>query len=584
MDLFDNIVIITVLLFLIVFLYTRWLSHEITFLLAGLALLLTGQISTPDFLSGFSNENILVILMLLSLGELLRQNNFFRYIFELIYGKTKTYKGFIGVTTIFVGGLSGFFNNTPLVAIMMPYVSSWSAKNNISVSKLFIPLSYIAILGGCMTLIGTSTNLMVNGILKDSGSLGLGIFDFTLVGGAMLLIGGIYLAFFGKYLLPNRYDNESKVLSSNSRDYLVNAKITGSSKLIGVTVQNGGLRNLRGLYLVKIIRKEVHFSPIHPSFILREGDLLSFAGETSHIMDLVKNKELKLSQEDLIESAARTEIVEIVISPNSSLIGNSLKSSEFRSSFDAAAIAVHRNGEKLTGKIGEIILQYGDVLMLLTGNSFNNKAKKKLDFYIISKLDEIRNFSYFESVFIAGGGLLAIILSAIGIISLFKSLLILFCMIILLKIVKPIEVYRSIDVKLGAIIALSLAVGKGILNSDIPNVISSWLFTVNDSLGPIGVQAVLYITGAILAALVTSKAAVAIMIPICISISSQLNIDASTLFLVVSFSAAANFITPHGYQTNLMVMQIGRYNYLNFFIIGFPLTILYMIVALFILN
>lgn len=581
---FDNLIVIGVLLFLIVFLYTRWLAHEITFLVAGVVLLISGQISSSDFLSGFSNENIIVILMLLSLGELLRQNNFLQYLLDKLYGKIGNYSGFITITTLFVGGLSAFFNNTPLVAIMMPYVNSWSSKNNISASKLFIPLSYIAILGGCVTLVGTSTNLVVNGMLVENKQIEIGFFDFTPIGLSMLIIGGLYLILFGKFMLPNNNIIGVENIDTNSRNYLVNAKISKGSKLIGKSIKKGGLRNLKGLFLVKVLRGERTFSPVHPSFILQEEDLLVFAGDTTNIKILLRNTELKLSQEDLIESSERSEMIEIVVSPNSTLIDNTLKSSQFRSSYDAAVIAVHRNGEKISGKIGEIVLKAGDVLVLLTGNSFQDKAQKSTDFYIISKLDEIRNYSNTESLFIAGGGIIAIILSALGILSLFKSLIILFSLIILLKIAKPIEVYRSINLKLGIIIALSLAIGKAILNSDIPQEITNLLYAINGNVGHIAVQGIVYITTAILAALVTSKAAVAIMIPIGITLATTLNIDSSSLFLITSFAAAANFITPHGYQTNLMVMQIGGYKYKHFLIIGLPLTILYMITTLLLIN
>lgn len=580
----DNIIIIGALSFLIVFLYTKWLAHEITFLITGLVLLVTNQISSSDFLSGFSNENVLVILMLLSLGELLRQNHFLQFLLNRVYGKIKNQRSFIGVTTLFIGSLSAFFNNTPLVAIMMPYVNSWSVKNKVSPSKLYIPLSYIAILGGCITLVGTSTNLVVNGILKDNNQAEIAFFDFTLIGVSMLLIGGLYLLVFSKFLLPKSTEHTFSDIEKDTRNYLVNAKISQGSNLSGKSIQDGGLRNLKGLFLVKVIREDKEFSPVHPSFILNQNDLLVFAGDTENIKNLVRNKELKLSQEDLLDNATRSEMIEVVISPNSFLVGNTLKSSKFRSTYNAAAIAVHRNGEKISGKIGEIELKAGDVLILLTGNQFEERAFKTTDFYTISKVDDIRNYSSTESLIIAGGAICAILLGALGIFSLFKSLLVLFALIILLKIAKPSEVYNSLNLKLGVIIALSLSIGKAIINSSIPQEITQTLLSINSDFGVITLQGIIYLTTAILAALVTSKAAVAIMIPIGITLAAKLNLDPSPFFLIIAFASAANFITPHGYQTNLMVMQVGNYKYRDFLLVGFPLTILYMAITLLILN
>jgi di/tricarboxylate transporter len=275
---------------------------------------------------------------------------------------------------VVVAGFSAFLNNTPLVAIMMPYVHRWSRQNKIHPSKLLIPLSYAAILGGCATLIGTSTNLIVNGMVTDSqiipGLEPLKLFDFTLVGFPMIILGSIYLILFGNKLLPARKD-VIEDFSDKSREYLIEAQVQSKSKIVGKTIEEAGLRNLKGLFIVEISREKDRLSAVSPQEVLKAGDVLVFAGDTNTVADMI-NSDIGLAFTEIGQFARRsyTEVVEVVISHNSSLISKTVRQSGFRGQYDAAILAIHRNGEKVSGKIGKVKLKAGDVLLLLAGDDF----------------------------------------------------------------------------------------------------------------------------------------------------------------------------------------------------------------------
>ncbi len=254
-----NILIVSiVLVFIVVSLYTEIIGPAFTFLIGIIVLGIFGILTPSEILSGMANEQIAVIILLLLLGEIIRKTDMIDGLFDRVFRTTSTYRGFMSKMIMVVAGFSAFLNNTPLVAIMMPYVHRWSRKNKIHPSKLLIPLSYAAILGGCATLIGTSTNLIVNGMVTDSqiipGLKPLELFDFTLVGLPMIILGSIYLIFFGNKLLPARKD-VFEDFSDKSREYLIEAQVQSKSKIVGKTIEEAGLRNLKGLFIVEISRE-----------------------------------------------------------------------------------------------------------------------------------------------------------------------------------------------------------------------------------------------------------------------------------------------------------------------------------------
>jgi di/tricarboxylate transporter len=584
---FDLIVVFIVIIFILVSLYIELIGTTFTFVIAVVTLGFFGILTPREILSGFANEQIAIILLLLILGDIIRQKAIVEILFDRVFRSARSYRGFLSRMTILIAGFSAFLNNTPLVAVMMPYVRNWCKRNDISPSKFLMPLSYAAILGGCATLIGTSTNLIVNGMVVDQKIIpelkSINIFEFAYVGVPMILIGFLYLLFFGEKLLPANEDLLNG-FSNNNREYLVEAEIRKDSQLIGKTVEEAGLRNLKGLFLVEIIRRSFKISSVKPNVILQQDDLLLFAGDTETIAEMVNSDlGLRLPSVGMMLKKKETEVVEIVISHNSTLINKTVKEIRFRAKFDAAVIAVHRNGERISGKIGEIVIKAGDVLLLFAGADFVSRSSNTQDFYFISKVKDFQKLEAYKTWTLLGGTVLTILLAALNIVSLFMGLVVLIMIVLAMKITNPKELYKAVDYNLAMIIALSLALGTAMIKSGAADLIADLVITVFMPLGKIGLLSGIYLITAFLAAYITNKAAVAIIFPISLTMAANLNLPPLPFVLVVSFAAAANFMTPHGYQTNLMVYGPGGYSFKDFFRVGFPLTIIYMIVTVTIL-
>jgi len=583
---FDQIIVLIVILFILVSLYKEYIGPAFTFLIGVLILGSFKILSPQEILNGFANEQIAVVVLLLLLGDIIRRTSLIDSLFNKIFGKNMSKRSFLLKMTSLVATMSAFFNNTPLVAIMMPYVSSWSKTNKIAPSKLLIPLSYAAILGGSATLIGTSTNLIVNGLVLDQKIFpnleALHLFDFVYVGLPMAIIGILYLTFISNYLLPSHTANIEKY-NKEAQNYIVETQIRTNSKLIGKTVEEAHLRNLEGLYLVEIIRMNHRYKSISPEVILVENDILRFAGQTEMVADLINMDGLTFPEMGLLKRKKNTDIIEIVITHNSTLISKTVKEANFRGKYDAAIIGIQRNGERIAEKIGSIQLKAGDVLMLLAGNDLTNRDDIN-DFYFISKVKELRQMEAYKAFILIGGTVAAIVFSALGFISLFLALMLLFIPILGLKIASPKDVHRNIDYNLILIIVMSLALGLAMVKTGVAELISNSIIDLFSSLGPIGILSGTYLITALLAAYITNKAAVAIIFPIALTLAQDLSVNPMPFILVVAFASAANFMTPIGYQTNLMIYGPGSYKFKDFFKIGFPLTIIYMAVTLLILN
>lgn len=585
---YEVILVILVLLFILISLYKEIVGPGLTFLIAIIFLGIFRVLTPKEILSGFANEQIAVIIMLLLLGDVFRRTSILDILFNRIFKHTHTYGGFLGRMIILVSTMSAFLNNTPLVAILMPYVHNWSKRNNIAVSKLLIPLSFAAILGGCATLIGTSTNLIVNGLVADQqiipGLKPLSIFDFSYVGIPMIVIGLLFLRFFSSHLLPST-KGAIENFSKNTRDYIVEVQIKKGYSLIGKAIKNINFKEKENLDLIEIRRNNISITSNFNESILREGDVLLFSGNTGAIADIVNSSDhLSIPSVGMFRKKKSTNIMETVVSHNSTLIGKTVEEENFRAKYDATVLAVHRNGEKLTDKTELIQLKAGDAILLLTGNNFSVQSQNTKDFYVISKVKEIRRLGVMRTSILVGGAMLTILLSALGIISLFMGLIVLLATSLFLKISNPKDLASSIDYDLALIIALSLALGTAMIKTNVAQMAANVVINAFQTMGNIGVLSGIYLITSILAAFITNKAAVAIVFPISLTAADNLQLNPVPFVLIVAYAAAANFMTPIGYQTNLMVYGPGGYKFKHFLKIGTPLTIIYMIVTVSVLN
>lgn len=580
----DAIVVGAVILFLIVSLYWGFVKPVLAFLIAIVVLVISGLITPKEAVSGFANEQLAVIILLLAISGMIHRVGALDLLFKSWFDRKNSPRAFLAKMIATVGASSAFLNNTPLVAMFVPYVYSWSKDKGYPASKLLIPLSYASILGGCITLIGTSTNLIVNGLAVDAGEPPIRMFDFLPVGSVMLVLGSLYLYFFSSRLLPSNQLAMDE-LTESSREYFVETQVREGSPLIGKDLENAGLRDLAGLFLVEINRKGVIISPVRRNEVLEEGDELFFVGDPHKVSEL-SDPSLGLSLPKNCEMPidSSSNIVEVVISQNSDLVGKIIRETNFRAKFDGAILAVHRNGEQLKGHIGEIEMKAGDALLILAGNDLQARMKHAPAFYQISTVREIRKVAGWKKVLLAGGFALAIGCAAFDLVPLFTSLLALTVLLLLVGVTTGQAIRRGLDMELIMVIALGLALGKAIENSGVSNLIADMVLPMSAVIGAAGILAVIFIVTNLLSAFMTSKAAVAIILPVSLSVAYALGHAIAPFVLIVAFGGAANFITPIGYQTNLMVYGPGRYSFSDFFKIGLPLTLVYLVVSTLILS
>lgn len=580
---FDGIIVILVILFIIASLYFNLIGPAFTFIIGVLLLGILGVLTPHEILSGLANEHIMVIILLLMLAQMIKNTGVLDGILNPLLMKSESPRNFLLRLYLLVAFISMFINNTPLVALMIPFVVSWCKDHGRSSSKFLIPLSFAAILGGVSTLIGTSTNLIVNGLIQAQQVIPsfkpFEIYHFSYVGIPLVLAGFIYIYFFSDRLLPDRTGAYGDFVK-NTRSYLVPTRIKRNSSLAGLSVKSASLHTLKGLYLAEIIRGNEAIQPVSPHEILRPDDILVFAGETNTITELVNsNTGLELTELGMFRHKPHIEAIEVVVSYNSGLSGQTVQESMFRSRYDAAVIAVHRNGERLSGRIGDIRLKPGDVLLLIAGSNFNKLSQDTQDFYLISKVRDIRKIRFWEPYMLIGGLVIAIILSVMKIVPLFTSLAILTTFALLFNLINPRELIRTVDFNLAIILAMSLALGHAMIKTGVASQLATGFIDVFLPLGSFVLLSGIFIIAVLLTNLITNAAVVAVLFPIVLSVAAKLAIDPFPLVMVMTVGASMSFILPVGYQTNLMVLGPGGYQFRDFLRIGLPLTIISMAIV-----
>ena len=577
----QQIIVLGVTLLLVVLLFFEKIRPAFIFFSAVLIFLLTGIINTKDFSTAISNESILSIFLLIFITAGVRDHfNIIAWL-NWLFGNTKNPKTFMLRMTTGVAALSAFLNNTPIVAMLMPYVYQWSRRNGVPRSKLLIPLSYAAITGGMITVIGTSTNLVLNGLIESKNQIPLGLQDYFFPG-IMVSVGGIlFLYFFGYKLLPDRID-PMKSVTRQSREYLIETKVKTGSSIIGKSVITANLRNLTGIYLFEIVRGDKLITPVHPEEILQEDDSLFFAGETQNIMELLeKEGELSLPQPNSNTTSHKgLNLIETVIPINSALIGKTLKQIEFRENYDAAVVAIHRKGEKLRGKIGEIEMKAGDLLLISAGRNFTKLLSSKPDLYLVSVISRpveskpVARRSFVVIVLLLLAGLI------MGLLNLFLALTILTAAMVVLRLLSISEIKKQFDIDLLIILVSSLAFSTAIIRSGAANILANNFIELFRGFGNMGIITGIYLITLILTSFITHVAAVSIVFPIAYAIGINLpGISVTALFVAIAFAASASFHAPFSYQTNLMIYGPGGYKFRDFLKIGLPFTLLYSIIS-----
>jgi di/tricarboxylate transporter len=587
--LMDNsqIFLLFVLLALIISLILEKLRPANTFLIGVFLLVVGGIIPSTVFIHSLANTSILSIFLLIIITAGINKHFRIGTYLDTLFGNGDNSSMFLFKMGGFVTALSSIMNNTPVVAMLMPYVHDWSRKRGISPSKFLMPLSYFAIVGGMITVIGTSTNLVLQGLVSENTGLELAWADFFLPGLIVAVLTLLFVSFFGYRLLPNNKDL-LVLFSENTREYLVETVIPASSPLIGQSIENAGLRNLNGVYLAEIIRANGRLiAPVKPNEILRDGDLLFFAGDTSEVISLMSEvRGLELSKKEKLELGDEFEMVEAVVPFNSLLSGTTVKEFGFRERYDAVIVGIHRRGEKISGKIGNIRLEAGDLLLISAGPDFRTLVDQDKNLYIVSSLESPSQIKPIKKTLFVLGTLLSIFLAILpatlfgidrsgGLLKLYETLFLILGLQFSLGMMDSEGVKKNVSLELLIILASALTFGSALVVSGTANVIANQFIEMSNGFGPLSIGLGLFILTLILTSFVTNVAAVSISFPIALALSDQLQISPMPFFMITAFGASACFLTPMGYQTNLMVYGPGGYRFKDFLRAGFPLTIIY---------
>ncbi|MGG3739456.1 SLC13 family permease [Aeribacillus pallidus] len=546
--------------------------------------LLTGILTPEEALKGFSNQGMLTIALLFIIAGAIQKSGIIDRALATILKNSRSIPGTMVRVFVPVSGFSAFLNNTPIVVALTPILRKWCEEKKISPSKLLIPLSYVTILGGTITLMGTSTNLVVHGLLLESGMEGFSLFQLAVVGLPITIIGLLYLMTIGYRLLPNRKGVQETV-QEHTREYLAEMVVTKEFPFVNQSVEQAGLRQLKGLYLIEIIRPNEKISPVKSSTKIKVGDRLIFTGLISTIAELQKIKGLSLQTgTDLSLDSLKngnSQLVEVVVSHQSSLLYKSIKQSKFRSKYDAGVIAVHRNHERIHSKIGDIVLKPGDTLLLLCGADFVNKYKQSNDFYVVTPIDAPAALQEdTKKGWIAIGTLLLMILFVtFGWLSMFKAMSLAVVILLLTRVITPEEAKQSIQFNVLLLIASSFGIGTALVKTGAAEWIAHSIIQLATPLGIVALLFFIYLLTNIFTELITNSAAAVMMFPIGMEVANQIGMDPIGIAVLIAIAASGSFITPIGYQTNLIVYGPGGYRFTDYVKVGAPLSIIVMCIT-----
>lgn len=556
-------------------------------LLAGLtALLVYGVIdpqnglSVANGLSGFSNPGVLTVAVLFVVADGLQRTGAFAYIGMRLLGTPKGTMSAQVRTMLPAGLLSAFLNNTPVVALMMPIVSDWSRKHRISVSHLFMPLSFAAILGGTCTLIGTSTTIVVNSeLIKRNPDSGLTMFELAWVGLPCTILGVAFLTMFTRRLLPDR--RPAFTVNDDPREYTVEMEVSPTSPLVGKTIEKAGLRHLPGMYLMEIDRGGHVLPAVSSETLLQANDHLVFVGVVESVVDLQKIPGIKPSTDQLFKldgPRSKRCLIEAVVSSSYPFLRQSIRESKFRAHYNAAIIAVNRDGIRLPGKIGDIRLRPGDTLLLESSLAFMERQRNSRHFFLVSEVQNSAPVQH-EKAWIARIIMLAFIIMAslLGsmdvknaalLAALPAALLMLFC-----RCTHAADARRAIDWDVILVMGAGIGIGEGMIASQADKFITERMaLWVNGGHHPMLIA--IFTLSMILTNMITAKAAAVLVLTIALSAAETLGVNSQPFVIAVIMGSACSFLTPFGYQTNMMVYGPGGYRSSDYFRLGLPLSIM----------
>ena len=545
-------------------------------LVGGVTLLLVSGVLEPhDALYGLANEGVVTIAVLFIVAQGVKDTGALNGIVPRLLGRAGSLVGAQARIMLPAAVLSAFVNTTPLVAMLMPIVSDWGRGLRLSASKLLLPLSTASILGGACTLVGTSTNLIVNGwLLEETDTGGISMFEIGRIGLPVAVAGIAYVLLASRWLLPDRAPVID--VTEDPRQYTVELIVDAGSPLAGRTIEDAGLRGLPGLYLAEIDRGEQVLPAVSANVKLREGDRLVFVGVIGSVVDLQKIRGLSVADNQLYKlggSRTNRAFIEAVVSDSCPIIGQTIKEGRFRTRYNAVVIAVARNGERLPGKIGDIRLRVGDTLLLEGRANFARQQANSRDFFLVSQVEGARPPNH-ERAGVALAAVVGMVIAVTaGWMSMLEASMLAAGAMLMTRCCRVSAARQAVDWPVLVVIAASLGLGRAIQVSGLDDTLAAQI--VSASAGdPETALGLVFAATAVLAGAITAKAAAVLVLPVTAVLAEGLGVSLMPFAITVMMAASTTVATPIGYPTHMMVMGPGSYRYRDYLWFGAPLTLL----------
>ena len=535
-----------------------------SFIFAGAAFIafMAGMIDLSSLANNFTNSSLLTLILLILASSALEKTRLVSWVSRNISeGRLGTVVAKLGISTAL---LSSFTNNT---AVVVSLIGAIKRNQQHAPSQLLIPLSYAAILGGTLTLIGTSTNLIINSFVEDAGLPSLNFFTPTLIGLAVL-VGGVLILIPLSYFLPS-YDDGSQ----DDLPYFLEARVEPGSPLVGRSVSENNLRALRKLFLAEVIRDGKTTASIDPNFILQARDRLLFCGDVESVATLQEIQGLTLFGQHHLNGQS---FVEVVVSSSASFCNKTLKTSQFRERFDAVVVAIRRGHERLEGGLGNITLTAGDTLILVPGKRFEEQRQQyNKEFVLMNDLDSSAKLDADKSTLVLFGFASVIGLALADVLPIIKGLAVFLLLLVAFGVVQLGELRRRFPVDIVVIVGSALSIAQLMISSGLSERMGLMFMEAFNGWGVFGALVATYFMTLVLTELVTNNAAAALSFPIGYSMAVGYGVDPMPFIMAVLFGASASFISPYGYQTNLLVYSVGNYHLTDYLRIGIPISIVY---------
>jgi len=588
---FQSWVVIAALLFLLVAFLLRAMRPGLILFSAAAIFMATGVITAEELIAGFSNNGVVIIVVLFWVNEGIKQSGLITRLAQAYLPKKRTPMAFmLPRMMVPVSFMSAFLNNLPIVVNVSPLLIKWADGLQVSYKKFLIPLSYAAIFGGMCSLIGTSSNLVVHGLMLENGFRGFHLFELAKVGGFIAVSGFLYMSVFGNLLLPGEKIKPRKI-NTEAKDYYYHLLLTENSKLIGQPVIKNRVAGLGNLEVDCIERNNSVIQPEKNRLTIKVGDEILVKGDAQSLKYLLAHKEVKIKGTDLLKDKKPESLkqYEVVLSPKFSGIRQTVKEFDFFRHFDAVILAIHRNGEPVTTNLNKLKMEVGDNVVLLADDKFIKNWETSNMFYLVNY---VRDHYVKKSSWQRWTSLIILTLMVAGIVineivdysyDMGLNLLVyvaLAAMVLIWLKILPQETYtRSVSWDTIIAIASAFAISKGIQNSGIAEAYAADAVSFVKSMGPTGVLAVIYLTTSVLTEIVTNNAAVALVFPVAIMAAQLLGVRAQPFFIAIAMAGAASFMTAGGYRSNLIIKSFGRYSRNDFFRIGTPMQVLAFIIS-----